>query len=257
MSSEGIPRSEVELLLKAQQTAFEGFLRSFMDSVNTRIDSVLTQVVEVKTSIASITQRLDNLSTKDGALTVAVDSLEAKFKELELHTDYLENQSRRNNLRIDGVAEDPNESWAITELKVKDTLVTALGFTTSEAENIKVERAHRTGKNLPLHHSRAPGGSTNHSARSIIVKFNSYKDRDAILRRCKERQPTGLYVNEDFSKRVSDIRRHHQTALKQYRDQGKVAFLSFDKLIVRDQASKTVQRDQREETTPKVLESSS
>ena len=37
-------------------------------------------------------------------------------------TVYLENQSRRNNLRFEGLLEDDNETWDATEAKVKNVL---------------------------------------------------------------------------------------------------------------------------------------
>ena len=238
-SEDAISRSEVDNLLKAQQSAFEGFLRVYMDSVNARVDSIFTQVLEVKSSLVNVNERLNTLSCKDEDLLNTVTSLQDNFKDVVKQADYLENQSRRNNLRFDGIPEDPRETWTETELKVKDTLVTTLGFSVTEASNIKIERAHRTGKNLPLHRTRAPGGAPNHTARSVVVKFNSFKDREAILRRCKDRRPIGLFVNEDFSKRVVEIRNSHLPDLKRYKEQGKIAYLSYDKLIVRDQPQST------------------
>ena len=41
---------------------------------------------------------------------------------MKKHTEktvYLENQSRRNNLRFEGLLEDDNETWDETEAKVK------------------------------------------------------------------------------------------------------------------------------------------
>ena len=44
---------------------------------------------------------------------------------LDYHTDkieYLENQSRRSNIRIDGIREEEAETWDNTETKVKEIL---------------------------------------------------------------------------------------------------------------------------------------
>lgn len=234
MSSDPLTRADVDLLLKAQQSAFEGFLRSFMDSVNTRIDNVLTQVVEVKASLTTVSDRVNTLCAKDEELVTSLSAIENRITEIDKQTDYLENQSRRNNLRIDGVLEDTHETWEATESKVKTTLITSLGFSQEEATNIKVERAHRTGKNLPIDPSRAPGGSPSYSARSIVVKLNSFKDRELILKRARQRRPRGLFVNEDFSQRVIGIRKELLPELKQHRDAGRIAYLSYDKLIVKD-----------------------
>ena len=235
MSSEGsMSRSDVELLLKSQQTAFEGFLRSFMDSVNGRIDSVLTQVVEAKTALNTVTERLNALACKDEEVAVSIKDIQERLEKVDSHADYLENQSRRNNLRVDGVAKDPRESWEASEVKIKDLLVTSLGFSVPEAESVKIERAHRTGKGRPLDASRAPDGNANHSARTIVVKFNSYKDRELVLKRSKDRHPTGVYISEDFSQRVIETRKSLLPERKRHRDAGRIAYFSYDKLIVRD-----------------------
>ena len=51
--------------------------------------------------------------------------------------------SRRNNLRILGIKEDPRESWEECESKIYDLLEEKLEIYTS---NITIERAHRVGE---------------------------------------------------------------------------------------------------------------
>ena len=81
-----------------------------------------------------------------------VSSLEEKVEEIydyEIYPDEvekkltdLEDRSRRNNLRIDGVAEENGESWDDGKGKVKEILMDKL-----EVENeIIMERAHRARK---------------------------------------------------------------------------------------------------------------
>ena len=256
MSSEGtFSRADVELMLKGQQQAFESCMKTYMDSVTSRVDGLLTSIVEVKTTLTSVLERVNTLAAKEENITTEIDTVKAAIVDIELKADYLENQSRRNNLRIDGVLEDSGETWEGTELKVKDLFVTSLGFSPSEATNIKVERAHRTGKNIPIHPSRAPGGSRQHTARSIVVKFQSFKDREAVLRRCKERRPPGLFVNEDFSKRILDIRRSFQSAIKQHKEAGRLAYLSYDKLVVRDLPQQRNPQRQQHHRQPSGVES--
>lgn len=104
-----------------------------------------------------------------------VDTIERKF-------NYLENQSRRSNVRIDGVPEKAGETWEQTEAERKKIFTNKLGL-----DSVTIERAHRTGK-------KQEG-----NPRSIVVKLLSYKDRESILRRAKERRPGGIYFNPDFS----------------------------------------------------------
>ena len=64
---------------------------------------------------------------------------------IDYHTDkleYLENQSRRNNIRIDGISEEENELWDTTAEKVKHVLTEKLGLAAAP----DIERAHQVGR---------------------------------------------------------------------------------------------------------------
>ena len=140
--------------------------------------------------------------------------------------DYVENQTRRNNLRIDGVTESPGETWADKEAAVRKTFATSLKFSERQANDIRIERAHRTG-----------GDNHNHSGKpkTVVVKFESYKDRDTVMRKEK---PRGVYINEDLSQRVMARRRELMPRLREVREQGKIAYLTYDKLVVRDRVER-------------------
>ena len=73
----------------------------------------------------------------------------------------LEDRSRRNNLRILGIKEDPRESWEECENKTYDLFEEKLEMDTS---NITIERAHRVGE------------KSNDKERAIVVQFSFYKD---------------------------------------------------------------------------------
>ena len=59
----------------------------------------------------------------------AIDNMKEELEDIQrgLHKheeklEYLESQSRRNNIRIDGIPQEDNESWLNTETKVKEAL---------------------------------------------------------------------------------------------------------------------------------------
>ena len=220
-------KTELDAILRAQQSAFEGFLKVYFETTNTRIDSVLNQVSKVESAVFALTDRLNELGAKDSDLVEECNELRERTKKLEDQADYLENQSRRNNIRIDGVQETPNESWEATEVKVRDTLATSFGFTTAEAGALHIERAHRTGQRRDS------------KPRTIVAKLNSYKDREAIIKRARDRKPPGLFIYEDLSSRVLDARRAQLPELKRQREQGKIAYFSLDKLIIRKKTEGT------------------
>ena len=129
--------------------------------------------------------------------------------DIENGINCLENQPRRNNQRIDGVADGNADTWADTEGNADtwaDTEVNADTWADTEAamrrsfvsalnisvnQDIRIERAHRMTGNS---HSSKP--------RTIVVKFESFKDRETILHAARKQKPRGLYFNEDLSQRV-------------------------------------------------------
>ena len=66
------------------------------------------------------------------------------------------------------------------------------------------------------------------------MKFSGFKARDAVLQAARATRPRGVYVNEDFSMRVVNRRKELLPEMKEARDRGKIAYLSFDKLVVKD-----------------------
>ena len=93
----------------------------------------------------------------------------------------------------------------------------ALELPEAQVHAINIERAHRTG-------------GTGTRARTIVVKFKSYKDRELVLQAAQKNRPRGIYVNEAYSQRV----RARRKELMKTREEGKIAYLTFDKLVVRE-----------------------
>ena len=75
--------------------------------------------------------------------------IEKELRELQGQVDYhsdkmesLESQKRRNNIRIDGIPEEPNETWDDIERRAKMALESKLNL----PFQVEIKRAHRTGK---------------------------------------------------------------------------------------------------------------
>ena len=209
----------------------------FVESSNTRVDPFVKEptreLCELKASLEytqrevadlkSVTERTTHSST---ASSRDIEKVTQTIEEIKQNVDYLENQSRRNNLRIDGIDEMHGETWIQTESLVRETLTAKLDFTKEEADSIEIERAHWVGKRRI--------GTHEHKPRSVVVKFGKFKDREGVIKKARETKSPGLYVNEDYSQRVIDRRKELMPAMKKAREEGKIAYLSFDKLVVRD-----------------------
>ena len=144
-------------------------------------------------------------------------------------TIYLENQSRRNNLRFEGLLEDNGETWETTEEKVKKVLVDKLNLEPVP----EIERAHRAGR--PTRHDGTPKPRTKKKKkRTVVCKFTSYKAKESILKTARRMKPEGLHIFEDLAEETMEKRRAQLPKLRQAKAQGKIAYFSLDRLIIID-----------------------
>ena len=156
-------------------------------------------------------------STKEGVrvtqMTEPTWALEIRRKLVDL-----EDRSRRNNLRILGIKEDPRESWEECENKIFDLLEEKLEMETS---NITIERAHRVGEN------------SNDKERAKVVQFSFYKDKINILRNWKFKG-TKISIFDDFSQETMQIRKEKWKEVLTNRKQGKISYLQYRSVICKE-----------------------
>ena len=130
-----------------------------------------------------------------------------------------ENQSRRNNLRINGIKEGKNGTWEECEERVNCFLEEKLDMGTSE---IWIERAHRVGE------------KKRGQERQIVVQFSSYKNKLDILRNCKKLKGTNFSIFEDFSKETASIRKEKWKEVLKNRKDGKISYLQYKTVICKE-----------------------
>ena len=107
------------------------------------------------------------------------------------------------------------------------------------------ERPSRLHSSCP-NGTRTTSGSSAHTERAATtnrvsrrpswLSLNHNKDRDTVLRAARKEKPPGVFVNEDLSQRVMARRRELMPRLREARQHGKFAYLSYDRLVVRDRA---------------------
>ncbi|XP_065682308.1 uncharacterized protein LOC136095524 [Hydra vulgaris] len=138
-----------------------------------------------------------------------------ELKKINSKLREIEDKSRRNNLRVEGVKD--NKSWLESETKVKKIFDEYLGI-----KDVKIERAHRAGKEDIKKH------------RTIVVKLLDFKDKEAILKHSSKLKGKNIFINEDFCTETNRIRKDLREKMKIERQLGKFAYISYDKLIVRE-----------------------
>lgn len=109
----------------------------------------------------------------------AIEEIQEDLNQQEERIEYLENQRRRNNVRIDGIPEEENETWETTDAKVKQVLKHESNF----ASTPDVARVHRVGKSL-----RRPVSAQNSAnrPRTIVCCLRDRKEMETILKICSK-----------------------------------------------------------------------
>ncbi|XP_066285802.1 protein unc-13 homolog C-like [Branchiostoma lanceolatum] len=190
--------SIVKELLELQERNFKSFLDTIVESTHKRMDNLIREVQEIKDSL-HFTQK----ETDDTNSTLRDHEHHVKNK-----ADYLENQSRRNNILIDGVPDAWDETWSQCEQKVESVMKEKLNL---DPMNIEIERAHRNGR-------FQDGGRP----RPIVAKLLRCKDRDTIIQRAKYLKGSNIYINEDFSEKVRQKRKELIQKMKEARERGDI-----------------------------------
>nr|XP_047131786.1 uncharacterized protein LOC124810759 [Hydra vulgaris] len=138
--------------------------------------SLKSEVSDLKKSVEFVSDKYESLLSEIDVSKKATMSYQLNDAKMNLGNDNvikdklaeLEDRSRRNNFRFNGIEEKEIETWQETEGKIKELLKDKLGLN----GNIEIKRAHRVGK-------KELGDKRKN--RTIVVKFLSFKDKNAIL----------------------------------------------------------------------------
>ena len=129
----------------------------------------------------------------------------------------LEERSRRNNIRIDGIAEEPVETWDKREKKVQRLLSEEL-----DINDVVTERAHRVKAYSP-----EKKNSKEIRLRTVVCKLLSSVGKARIVKNSHRLKGTSYYVKEDFSKETLVYRKELWEKLKALRKEDKIAYLNY------------------------------
>ena len=195
------------------------------DFLKSMKDELLAQNTKVQTDISNMNAKLDNVLTSVQQLRDDYEDLRQENTNLRNQVtnlgskiDKIENQSRRNNLRFNGIAGESNEQWETTEHKLRDFLRVDLNFC-EQADEFDIDRAHRV-----------KSGDANMC--TIIARFNRYKDCQQIMDRARNLSQDGAIprtsVQQDYSERVRRHRKLLGNKMLHERQQGKYASVRYE-----------------------------
>lgn len=213
-------RTALELFMKQIGEDLR-FYKNNMDDLKRSLEFTQAEVHDLKLDVKRLEGERKEARDEVAHLRGQVVKSEDGAKKLEDRLDYQEDYNRRNNLHITGIEEQEGETWEQTAVKVKKLLESKL-----QLQNTDLERAHRVGLR------RA------HGPRPVVARFSRFSDREAVIRNVTKLRGTKIYINEDLCPASQAIKREKLPLLKQARSEGKIAYFSHTKLIIKDRTTR-------------------
>lgn len=189
------------------------------------------QTTELKKSITdSIMERMEE---KLEPIIAENKQLKTKVESLERELDYLKREKKSNNVIIFGLKEEEKSKLELLQkikLKLNDNLSIKL-------EDYEVNKIHRIGKT-----------SINGKPRPVLLSFVSGWKKGEVMKNKKYLEE--IYITEDYSKEVLEKRKALQPQLIEERNKGNMAYIKYDRLIVKENNINKEKRKREPSTSP-------
>ena len=118
------------------------------------------------------------------------------------------------------------ETWEISEEKATKVFKEKLGI----EKDIIIERTNRKKRNYKDKDKKRP--------RTIVLRLANVKDKNIILKNLNKLKGSDVYVNEEFNKETTELRKKLWEEVKQLRSEGKFAYLNYRSVVIRDPGKK-------------------
>ncbi|KAL8564100.1 hypothetical protein ACOMHN_034577 [Nucella lapillus] len=199
--------------IMSQLVRIETKFEAKFDTVSTDLKNLKDSFGGLKEEVQGLEETVNKLTVENEALKMENDKLNDRVDKLEIKTDDLEGRSKRNNLIFYGIPRTEGESKTDYENMIRDMMIDKFDFT----REIEFDRVHRLG---------------NRENSPIIARCTFYKDKEEILRAKKNLKGSRVFVGEDLSQRVRDIRKRLTPHLKAAKGAQKRATMIYDHLLI-------------------------
>ena len=188
-------------------------LNSKFDNMQSDIQEVKRSNEQMKTEIEGIKETVHDLKAENDRLRKQTTDMQERLDTLTLKADDLECRSKRHNVIFYGLHRPDGETGQDCEDALQDFLTDKLEL----SRTIEFDRVHRLNSkpNSP-----------------VIARCTYFKDKNTILKARYKLKGSNIFLGEDFSVRVREIRKKLGPHLKAARDQGKRATMIFDHLLI-------------------------
>lgn len=169
-------------------------------------------------------EKMNRLLEENSSLKNKVDNLEEKIR-------ILENRKRKNNIVLYGLEEKERGELELVQ-EIKEIFEEA----SVNIECQEISTAYRLGKK----------GA---KIRPVVATITSHWRKQLIFIN-KKNLPANIYVEEDFPKEVLEKRKQLIPELKEQRKKGKIAYIKYDKLVVKEKEGNEKRKRDLTSTSP-------
>lgn len=190
------------------------------------------QTAELKDSITKCI--MEKMEEKLIPIVEENKALKIQVKNLENEIEYMKIGKRNNNIILFGLEETEKTTHELLQI-VKNILKSDLDISILDHE---VNKIHRIGNK----------NTESNKHRPILCTFVSNWRKNEIIKNKKKFKK--IYVTEDYPKEVLEKRKALQSRLVEERNKGNIAYLKYDKLIVKGNVNNLEKRKRETSTSP-------
>ena len=189
-----------------------------VNTMNTKISGLETKMKTIEDSREFDSKSLDLLQAKQKQ----IDSIMLKMQKLEVDQKEklldLQCREMRDNLLFYNFKEEKDETDQHCIEKLYRLMENELAI--QNARDIQFHRVHKLGR------------FNRNKTRPIVAKFAFYPDRERVRGAAKNLEGTDFSIGQQFPKEIQDRRRLLVPMMKKAKQEGKVAYISVDKLYI-------------------------
>lgn len=172
------------MAMDEEATKFILYLQQALKDPDTiKILKQTMEPIQLINNIKELSKKVDSLEKKIESKDQHIKHLEEKIKSIEIKQDAQDQFTRRDTLRINGLAESKDEN-------IEREVLHVFNDTMSVHPPLKPEdivRVHRIGR------------VDNNKTRQVIVKLASYGKKEIVFKNKRSLAKTSLSVNEDLT----------------------------------------------------------
>ncbi|XP_040071894.1 uncharacterized protein LOC120844271, partial [Ixodes scapularis] len=171
---------------------------------------------QMQNSLLAIEKKSESRETENrvAQLKNSVSDYDVGMDTLVKQIDDLENRSRRNNLTVRGIKEVASENEDVLMRNINNEV---FGTILNQKLN-SIQRIHRLGKKMIGRD------------RPVVLTVADFKEKMAVMKNCVKPKGTKISINEDYCKRVVELRKNLWISTAEERKNGAKVNVVFDEL---------------------------